>query len=101
MNTVNALKIRQNLGQVLDLLDAEGPVLIEKNRQPRAVLISIEDYQRKFAREEQIRRRQEARKRIDAIREAAGPWEGEKSIVETIRELRDEHEADISRKCGL
>ena len=100
MNTVNALKIRQNLGQVLDLLDAEGPILIEKNRTPRAVLISIEDYKRKFEREELVRRRKEARKRIDAIRNSAEPWEGGKTSQEIIRELREEHSAHIADKCG-
>ncbi len=100
MNKVNALKIRQNLGQVLDLLDAEGPILIEKNRTPRAVLISLEDYKQKFEKDELIKRRLAARKRIDAFREAAGPWTGDKSIVETIREIRDEHSRHIAEKCG-
>ena len=49
MKTVNALKLRQQLGSVLRSLETSGqPVLIERNSRPAAVLISLEDYQRRF-----------------------------------------------------
>jgi prevent-host-death family protein len=49
MKTVNALKLRQQLGSVLKELQASGrPVLIERNSRPAAVLISLEDYQKRF-----------------------------------------------------
>lgn len=98
MNTVNALKMRQNLGQVLDLLDAEGPVLIEKNRTPRAVLISLEDYKQKFLQEEIRKRRREV---VERIRSSVTPWEGEQSIVETIREMRDERGRVLANRSDL
>ena len=49
MHTVNALELRQSLGKVLDRLKKNGKaILIEKNRRPAAVLISLEDYRRRF-----------------------------------------------------
>ncbi len=49
MKTVNALKLRQQLGSVLRSLQESGrPVLIERNSKPAAVLISLEDYQKRF-----------------------------------------------------
>ena len=48
MKRINALTVRQSLGQVLDELDRSGPVMVEKGRTPRAVLISIADYRERF-----------------------------------------------------
>ena len=49
MNTVNALKIRNQFGEVLEMLDTtKEPILIEKRKKIRAVLISYEDLQTRF-----------------------------------------------------
>ncbi|MDA3939432.1 MAG: type II toxin-antitoxin system Phd/YefM family antitoxin [Spirochaetia bacterium] len=49
MTTVNALKIRNQLGEVLDLLDKDkDPILITKSKKIRAVLIRYEDFQTRF-----------------------------------------------------
>jgi prevent-host-death family protein len=49
METVNALKVRNNLGEVLDRLEATGePILVSKNRKVRAVLITPGDFERRF-----------------------------------------------------
>ena len=46
---VNALKIRNEFGRVLESLKESGePSIIEKNRIPVAVLISLEDFQNRF-----------------------------------------------------
>ena len=46
---VNALKIRNEFGRVLESLKESGePIIIEKNRTPVAVLISLEDFQNRF-----------------------------------------------------
>lgn len=46
---VNALKLRQSLGAVLEKLKKSGePIIIEKGRVPVAVLISIEVFNRRF-----------------------------------------------------
>lgn len=49
MKKTNALRLRQSVGAILKLLEKGGePVLIERNGKPAAVLISLEDYQRRF-----------------------------------------------------
>lgn len=46
---VNALKIRQSFGLVIRTLQKnKEPIIIEKNRTPVAVLISIEMYKDRF-----------------------------------------------------
>lgn len=46
---VTALQIRQSFGKILKKLKKEGePILVEKGRQPVAVLISLEDFQEHF-----------------------------------------------------
>jgi len=49
MKTVNALKIRNNLGEILDLLEkTKEPILVSKGREIRAVLITPEQFQDRF-----------------------------------------------------
>lgn len=49
METINALKLRNNLGAILDqLTETEEPILVSKGRQVRAVLITPEQYQKRF-----------------------------------------------------
>jgi PHD/YefM family antitoxin component YafN of YafNO toxin-antitoxin module len=49
MRQVNALKIRNHLGEVLELLQTEGePILISKGRKVAAVLITLEQFERHF-----------------------------------------------------
>ncbi len=49
MDKTNALKLRQSLGKVLNQLKKnKGPILVEQNSKPAAVLISIEEYKKRF-----------------------------------------------------
>ena len=49
MEEVNALKLRNNLGEILDRLNSAGsPILISKGRKIRAVLVTPEDFERRF-----------------------------------------------------
>ena len=49
MEVVNALKIRNNLGEILDRLEATGePILISKGRKLRAVLVTPQDFENRF-----------------------------------------------------
>ena len=49
MTTVNALKIRNQFGEVLKMLEDTGePILVSKGREVRAVLISLEDFETRF-----------------------------------------------------
>ena len=49
MEEVNALKLRNNLGEILDRLRDKGePILINKGRKLRAVLVTPEQFERRF-----------------------------------------------------
>ncbi len=49
MEEVNALKIRNNLGEILDRLAATGePILVSKGRKLCAVLVTPQDFEERF-----------------------------------------------------
>ena len=49
MQKANALQLRQNMGEIVRRLLGTGePILLEKDRKPVAVLISLEDYKKRF-----------------------------------------------------
>ena len=87
MKTVNALHIRNHLGQVLEeLAETKEPILLSKGRKVRAVLITYEDFQRRF-----IDRQAEAAAREkwhNALHELSAPRVGSRSSLQTLRELR-------------
>ena len=86
MKTVNALKLRQQLGSVLRALQESGcPVLIERNSKPAAVLISLEDYQKRFVDREADEKR---RAMIEAILKTRLRLPAGKSTLDLLRESR-------------
>lgn len=86
MKTVNALTIRNNLGRVLQELDEKKePILVTKGRQVRAVLITPEDYQRRFIDRLAEERKQEWIRKLDELR---APRLGDVSTMDVLRELR-------------
>jgi antitoxin (DNA-binding transcriptional repressor) of toxin-antitoxin stability system len=67
MEEVNALKVRNNLGEILDRLDKKGdPIFISKGRKIRAVLVTPEQFERRFldwqVKEERMRFLQEVKR---------------------------------------
>lgn len=86
MLKTNALKMRQNLGSVLERLVKTGrPVLVERNRKPAAVLISLKDYQERFADREADLRREELVARIKAARLKLPKGKTSLSLIREIR----------------
>lgn len=87
MNKVNALELRQSMGKVIDQIIKTGePVLLEKSRQPVAVLISIRDYEERFVEKDAADRR---RKIIEDIENMARPSLSAESAVDIIHESRN------------
>ncbi len=86
MKTVNALKIRNNLGEVLDLLERTGePVLVSKGRKVRAVLITPEQFERRFLDYQAEERKQQL---LETIKSLSAPNKDSKSSLEILRTLR-------------
>jgi PHD/YefM family antitoxin component YafN of YafNO toxin-antitoxin module len=86
MKTVNALTMRNNLGRILqELEEKKEPILVAKGRRVRAVLITPEDFQRRFVDRLAEERRQDWIRKLDELR---APRLGEASTMDVLRELR-------------
>jgi prevent-host-death family protein len=70
MRTVTALELRGKLGELLDAASAGERIVIERDRRPMAVLVSVEDAHRlDDDRAERIKRGLAALDRLDKFRE--------------------------------
>ena len=86
MKTVNALKVRNNLGEILDTLTkTKEPILLSKGREVRAVLITPEQFKERFLDFQAEEQKKELFKRIKDLR--LKNKNAEKSI-DILRELR-------------
>lgn len=86
MKSVNALELRQSLGRVLRQLERGGaPIVVQRGRQPAAVLISLRDYQERFADRDADEHRRAIVAQIKASRFAA-PKAG--TTLDLLRQLR-------------
>ena len=86
METVNALELRQSLGRVLQRLKKTGqPILLEKHRKPAAVIISLEDYRKRFVDVEADRLRNEM---VERIKRAELQTPKGVSSLDLLREVR-------------
>jgi len=87
MKKTNALEIRRSLGKVLRQLERDGrPILVERDRRPTAVLISIRDYRERFVDLEAAEERQQLVAEILESRRSARKAGGK--TVALLRELR-------------
>lgn len=88
MDKVNAVQLRQSLGAVLKRLAKNGrPILLEKDRRPAAVIISLEDYRKRFVDVEADRLRGEM---VERIKQAQLRMPAGRSSLDVLREVRGE-----------
>jgi PHD/YefM family antitoxin component YafN of YafNO toxin-antitoxin module len=86
MKTVNALKIRNHLGEVLEELNETGkPILVSKGRKIRAVLITPEQFQRRFL---DYQAEEKKNRLLETIKGLRTKSRVSKDSVEVLRELR-------------
>jgi len=86
MLSATALELRQSLGRVIARLRrTKEPILLKKGKEPVAVLISIEDYEERFAEKDAAERRLRLLAEMDAM---ARPSVDGRAGLETLRELR-------------
>jgi PHD/YefM family antitoxin component YafN of YafNO toxin-antitoxin module len=86
MKKTNALALRQNLGSIIDQLLQQGePILVEKGRHPVAVLISLEDYRKRFV---DVAADIQRRELVEKICKANIKLPPGKSSIEIVREIR-------------
>jgi len=86
MEVVNALKIRNNLGEILDRLNEKGePILISKARKVRAVLVTPEQFERRFL---DYQARDEKKRFLDEIRHLKKRKIGRLNSLTVLRRMR-------------
>jgi prevent-host-death family protein len=68
MKRTNALDLRQSLGKILRGIQKDGePVMVEQRSKPAAVLISLEDYRKRFVDVDADEQRRAVVARIKAV----------------------------------
>lgn len=86
MIKANALTLRQNLGNILRQLKKTGkPILIEKNREAAAVLITLDDYQKRFVDIEADEHRQNLIATIKAAQIKLKAGQTTQSLIDDLR----------------
>ncbi len=86
MEEVNALKIRNNLGEILDRLNDKGePILISKGRKIRAVLVTPEQFEKRFL---DYKSREDKEKLLDSLKRLRKKKKGKQSSLSLLRKLR-------------
>jgi len=86
MEKVTALPLRQSLGKLLQRLNETGrPIVIERNRKPAAVIISLEEFRKRLVDTEADRLRKET---VDRIKRAGLRTPKGLSTLDLLRELR-------------
>ncbi len=86
---MNALQLRQSLGKALvELQKAGGPVLIEKGRRPAAFLISLQDYEERFADKRTAKEIDTLLKEMRALARPAVDTTPTEVIIRELRESR-------------
>lgn len=86
MKTVNALKIRNHLGEVLEELNKTGkPILVSKGRKIQAVLITPEQFKKRFL---DYQAEEEKNRLLEVIKGSKAKRQGTKDSLEILRELR-------------
>lgn len=86
MEEVNALTIRNKLGEVLDRLNKKGePILISKGRKVRAVLVTPEQFERRFL-DWQVN--EEKKKLLDGVKRLRKKRRVDLDSLSILRQLR-------------
>lgn len=86
MEEVNALKIRNNLGEILDRLnDRDEPILISKGRKIRAVLVTPEQFERRFLDWQAMEKKKRFLSDIKRLRKTR---KGDRDSLPILRRLR-------------
>lgn len=86
MEEVNALKVRNNLGEILDRLNKSGePIYISKGRKIRAVLVTPEQFEKRFL---DWRAKEEKKRLLDAVKGMRKDKKGKLSSLAVLRQIR-------------
>ena len=90
MEKVNALKVRNHLGEILDRLNATGePILVSKGRELRAVLVTPQDFETRFL---DYKIKEDKKRLLDTMRSLKKRKKEPIESIELLRQLRGYNE---------
>ncbi len=90
MEEVNALKIRNNLGEILDRLSTTGePIFVSKGRKIRAVLITPEQFEKRFLDRQVEEERKKFIKTVKGLRKGKKSQDDSLSVLRQLRGYRE------------
>ena len=86
MEEVNALKIRNNLGEILDRLQKTGePIFVSKGRKIRAVLVTPEQFEKRFLDRQVEEKRKNFIKAVKGLRKSKKSRDSSLSVLRQLR----------------
>lgn len=86
MEEVNALKIRNNLGEILDRLNDKGePIFISKGRKIRAVLVTPQQFEKRFL---DWKIKEDKKRLLDSIKRLRKKRKENTGSLTVLRQLR-------------
>lgn len=86
MEKVNALEVRNKLGEILDRLHATGePILVHRGRKLQAVLVTPQDFEKRFL---DYRIKEEKRRLLEELKSLKMPKERTADSLALLRTLR-------------
>lgn len=86
MEEVNALAVRNNLGAILDRLNDSGePILVLKGRKLRAVLVTPEDFEKRFL---DYKAKEDKERLLDEMRTLKQEKKAPLKSIDLLRQLR-------------
>ncbi len=86
MKTVNALKLRNHLGEILHTLEETGePIMVSKGRKIQAVLVTPEQFEKRFL---DYQTEEKKRSLLEAVKSLRDSGKTGKDSVTILRETR-------------
>lgn len=86
MLEINALELRTKFGKILNTLEEKGePILIQKRHKIAAVLVTPEQFERRFL---DFQSEEKKRALLDRLRKLRGKRRGKENSLAVLRKLR-------------
>ena len=91
MLRVNALELRQSLSKIIAKLKKTGePILLEKGRVPAAVIISLEDFKKRFVDKSADEKRRHLQNKILSLARISNVSESAEEVIRGLRSGRQD-----------
>lgn len=89
LQKVNALQLRQSLSKIMNKLQRSGgPIILERGRKPVAVIISLEDFKKRFVEKDADEKRLEVQRKILSLARKSAVKTSAETVLRQLRSGR-------------